>query len=128
MADLTGSKGINARTRVPQFFEGLTGILSDCSSLRRSTNVAQPPDNRSPVAIAFEWSATVMTISAEMVVPGLLGYWLDQRLGTRALFLLLGFSGGGALAALSLGKIAKRRTDSGGEQRDGGESTKNDLE
>ena len=44
------------------------------------------------MAIAFEWSATVMTISAEMVVPGLMGYWLDQRLGTRALFLLAGFS------------------------------------
>lgn len=59
------------------------------------------------MAIAFQWSATIMTISAEMVVPGLLGYWLDQRLGTRALFLLIGFGVGGTLATLQLIRIAK---------------------
>lgn len=62
------------------------------------------------MAIAFEWSATVMTISAEMVVPGLMGYWLDQRLGTRALFLLAGFAIGGTLAGMQLMRIAKKRT------------------
>jgi F0F1-type ATP synthase assembly protein I len=62
------------------------------------------------MAIAFEWSATVMTISAEMVVPGLLGYWLDRRLGTRALFLLVGFAIGGALAGLQLMRIANKRS------------------
>jgi F0F1-type ATP synthase assembly protein I len=62
------------------------------------------------MAIAFEWSATVMTISAEMVVPGLMGYWLDQRLGTRALFLLVGFAIGGTLAGMQLMRIANRRT------------------
>ena len=63
------------------------------------------------MAIAFEWSATIMTISAEMVVPGLLGYWLDQRLGTRVVFLLLGFGIGGTLATLQLMRIARKRTD-----------------
>ena len=62
------------------------------------------------MAIAFEWSATVMTISAEMVVPGLMGYWLDQRLGTRALFLLVGFTIGGTLAGMQLMRIANKRT------------------
>lgn len=62
------------------------------------------------MAIALEWSATIMTISAEMVVPGLLGYWLDQRLGTRVLFLLVGFAVGGTLATLALVRIAKKRT------------------
>ena len=70
----------------------------------------EPHDDRSPMAIAFEWSATVMTISAEMVVPGLMGYWLDQRLGTRALFLLVGFAIGGTLAGMQLMRIANRRT------------------
>jgi F0F1-type ATP synthase assembly protein I len=64
------------------------------------------------MAIAFEWSATIMTISAEMVVPGLLGYWLDQKLGTGALFLLVGFALGGTLATLGLMRIARKRTDS----------------
>lgn len=59
------------------------------------------------MAIAFEWAATAMTISAEMVVPGLLGYWLDQRLGTRVLFLFVGFALGGMLATMSLMRIAR---------------------
>jgi len=61
------------------------------------------------MAIAFQWSATIMTIAAEMVVPGLLGYWLDQRFGTRVLFLLIGFAVGGTLATLALMRIAKKR-------------------
>jgi hypothetical protein len=32
-----------------------------------------------------------MTIALGMVVPGLVGYWLDGRLGTRALLTILGF-------------------------------------
>ncbi len=76
--------------------------------------MAELPPERSPVAIAFEWSATVMTIAAEMVVPGLMGHWLDTKLGTRAVFLLIGFAMGGLLAALSLARIAK---DRGGRKR-----------
>jgi hypothetical protein len=61
------------------------------------------------MAIALEWSATIMTISAEMVVPGLVGYWVDSWLGTRVVFMLLGFAAGGTLATLALMKIAKTR-------------------
>jgi hypothetical protein len=50
-----------------------------------------------------------MTIAAEMVVPGLIGHWLDTKVGTPAVFLLIGFALGGLLAALSLAKIAKGR-------------------
>jgi len=71
--------------------------------------VADPPADRSSIAIALEWSTTIMTIAAEMVVPGLAGYWLDQRLGTKALFLLLGFVLGGVLAGFGLARIAKSR-------------------
>jgi F0F1-type ATP synthase assembly protein I len=39
-----------------------------------------------------------MTISLEMVLPGLAGYWLDQKFGTKALFMLVGFALGGTLA------------------------------
>ena len=35
-----------------------------------------------------------MTIAAEMVVPGLIGHWLDTKFGTRAVFLLIGFAVG----------------------------------
>lgn len=71
--------------------------------------MVKPSDDRSAMAIAFQWSFTVMTIAAEMVVPGLFGYWLDQRLGTRAVFLLLGFVLGGILAAFALVRISRQK-------------------
>lgn len=43
------------------------------------------------MAIAAAWSARVMTISAEMVIPGLVGLWIDGKLGTKVVFTLLGF-------------------------------------
>ena len=33
-----------------------------------------------------------MVVSLEMVLPGIAGYWLDKWLGTRVLFMLLGFA------------------------------------
>ena len=64
-------------------------------------------DGRSATAKAADWATRVMTISLEMVLPGLLGYWLDTKLGTKALFLLLGFAMGGYLAFLQLKAIAQ---------------------
>ncbi|HEY2840806.1 MAG TPA: AtpZ/AtpI family protein [Pirellulales bacterium] len=43
-----------------------------------------------------------MTVAMEMVVPGMIGVWLDQRLGTKVLFVLLGFGGGCTLAVWHL--------------------------
>ena len=61
------------------------------------------------MAIALEWSTTIMTIAAEMVAPGLLGHWLDAKLNLKVpAFLLIGFALGGLLAALSLARIAKK--------------------
>jgi hypothetical protein len=114
-------------------FKGLAGHLRVARTGQKTANVAEPPadrppDDRSPMAIAFEWSATIMVISAEMVVPGLAGYWLDQRLGTRAVFLVLGFAAGGILATLALVRIAKKRTDSGGGRDHVGKQNHGDLE
>lgn len=77
-----------------------------------------PSDDRSAQAIAFEWAARVMTIALEMVVPGLLGYWLDQRLGTRVLFLLLGFALGSVLSGLALAKIVRGRAVPKADRKD----------
>ena len=35
-----------------------------------------------------------MVVSLEMVLPGLLGYWLDKQLGTVFLFMLIGLTVG----------------------------------
>jgi hypothetical protein len=47
-----------------------------------------------------------MTISLEMVVPGLVGYWLDQRLGTKAILTVVGFALGTTLGMWHLIRIA----------------------
>lgn len=57
-----------------------------------------PPDDRSAVAVALGWASRVMSVSIEMVLPGLLGLWLDYKLQTVVLFTVLGFGFGMALA------------------------------
>ena len=48
-------------------------------------------DDRSAAAKAAAWASRIMTISLEMVVPGLIGYWLDTKLGTKFILMLAGF-------------------------------------
>ena len=62
----------------------------------------------SPLARASQWTSRIMTISLEMVLPGLAGYWLDQKLGTKALFMLVGFALGGTAAFGHLMYLARR--------------------
>jgi F0F1-type ATP synthase assembly protein I len=35
-------------------------------------------------------SSMIISVAVEMVLPGLAGYWVDQRLGTKIVFLVLG--------------------------------------
>ena len=51
------------------------------------------PDSRSPMARGMEMVARVMAAAMMMVLPGLGGQWLDQRLGTSWLA-LAGFAFG----------------------------------
>jgi len=74
------------------------------------------------MAIGVGWAAAIMTISLEMVIPGLLGYLLDQWLGTQVVFLLLGFAIGGILATSALMRIAKNRSTLSGGQKNVGQS------
>jgi hypothetical protein len=65
-------------------------------------------DGRSATAKAAVWVSRVTTISLMMVLPGLAGYWIDTKLGTRVVFLLVGFAVGGYLAFLQLQAIARQ--------------------
>ncbi len=65
------------------------------------------PDDRSPMARGMEWVTRIMTISLEMVLPGLAGYWLDQKLHTVALFMLVGFALGCTAAVLQLIRLTR---------------------
>lgn len=44
------------------------------------------------MSIAAMWASRIMTVSIEMVLPGLLGLWIDARLGTKFVFGLIGFA------------------------------------
>jgi F0F1-type ATP synthase assembly protein I len=79
--------------------------------------VASPPERdpengRSSLAIAYTWAWRVIAISLEMVVPGLAGYWIDTQLGTKALFMILGFVIGMTVAILHLVQIARGSSNS----------------
>jgi ATP synthase protein I len=39
---------------------------------------------------AMQWVSRITSISMEMVLPGVLGYFVDQWLGTKLVFLILG--------------------------------------
>jgi hypothetical protein len=54
------------------------------------------------MAKAYHWSTRVMVVALEMVLPGLAGYWLDQRLGTQVVLMLIGFAVGGTAAMMHL--------------------------
>ncbi|NIL98586.1 MAG: hypothetical protein GTO53_11755 [Planctomycetales bacterium] len=57
------------------------------------------------MAKAMAWTSRVITISIEMVLPGVFGLWVDDRLGTKVVFTILGFAGGLTLAIWHLVKM-----------------------
>jgi ATP synthase protein I len=70
--------------------------------------VTQERDERPPLAVAMEWTSRITTISLEMAVPGLIGYWLDQRLvGRGFVFLVLGVIVGFVTGLMSLLRLTR---------------------
>jgi hypothetical protein len=73
--------------------------------------VSEQPDDRPPLAVAMEWASRVTTISLEMALPGLVGYWIDQRLvGRGFVFLVLGVALGFVTGLMSLLRLARSAT------------------
>jgi hypothetical protein len=52
-----------------------------------------------------------MVVALMMVLPGLAGHWLDERLGTVVLFLLLGLALGCTAATLQLIHIIRSENE-----------------
>lgn len=84
-----------------------------------------PPEERSPVAVASQWASRVMTVSLEMVLPGMFGYWVDQKLGTVALFMLIGFVLGITAAVWHLIQMTSGEKNKGPSSEGGRLSAKN---
>ena len=76
-------------------------------------------DTRSPTAIGLAWASRVTTISTQMVLLGLSGYWLDNKLEIRGLFTLLGFSVGMTFGTWQLIRFTRQPERSVSETGDG---------
>jgi F0F1-type ATP synthase assembly protein I len=70
--------------------------------------VADPVDDSTSQVVAGQWVTRLTTVAAEMVLPGVLGYWIDQRLGTKFVFMLLGFGSGLALGMWHLVRMTSK--------------------
>jgi hypothetical protein len=75
---------MSASTAFPQFATSFT--------------VDPGPQDRPPMAVALDWVTRITTVALEMVLPGLVGLWLDRRWGTSfiglvgfAIGMILGF-------------------------------------
>ena len=82
--------------------------------------VADPQEQRPPMAVALEWVSRITTVALEMVLPGLGGYWVDSWLGTPAVFTILGFGIGGSVAMWHLIRITKSSGESSDRKGRGG--------
>jgi hypothetical protein len=80
--------------------------------------MTEPIDEKpSPIGLAFEWVARILAVSAEMVLPGLFGQWLDDRWGTKFLA-LVGFGVGIVVGIVHLIAMTSVRQDRRNHKKD----------
>ena len=79
-----------------------------------SIDVTNSSEERSSLALAYQWASRITGVSFEMVLPGVVGYWIDQKAGTRVLFTVLGFGFG--LTAGMWHLIRMTRSDEGARE------------
>lgn len=81
-------------------------------------------DDRSPVAKAIAKATEITTVAFMMVLPILLGYWVDTYLGTVPLFAILGLVLGMSTGIWQLIRLVNRQTSASSHgQRNQVEST-----
>jgi hypothetical protein len=72
------------------------------------------------MAVALEWVSRITAVAMAMVLPGLLGYWIDSKIGTRFLApagFVLGIVGGiWSLLAVTGAVKSGRATRKGGSR------------
>jgi F0F1-type ATP synthase assembly protein I len=79
-------------------------------------------DDRSPIALAMAWATQIIAASLVMVVPAVLGYWVDRWVGSKVVFTLIGTGLGMTLGGLQLAHLVRqidRRRKSKDRDRDG---------
>ena len=64
--------------------------MSGFAGLKVPIAVSEPPDDRFGIGQALSLASAVTTIALTMVIPALLGHWLDRWLGVSPLFAAAG--------------------------------------
>lgn len=80
--------------------------------------MVEPIDDRSLMAQALSQGSHVTAISLMMVIPAIMGYFVDQRLNTLILFTGLGFVLGIAIATWQLVQFVRHQERQGQKRRD----------
>jgi hypothetical protein len=83
----------------------------------RAFPVTIPADDRSSLAKAYHWATRIMAVSLEMVLPGVAGSWVDRQLGTKVLFMFLGFVLGGTAATVHLIRLTRSNNNQSEKNR-----------
>lgn len=68
-------------------------------------------DQPSAYQRAAFWTGRVTNAGLQMVVPGLIGHFIDRQLSTKVLFTILGFAVGMILAIRGLMNLSKDLSD-----------------
>lgn len=68
----------------------------------------QPEDTRSPMAKALDLVSQLTTISLMAVLPAVGGYFIDNFLNTKIVFILIGLAIGLTAGGFQLMKLVKR--------------------
>ena len=76
-----------------------------------------PEENRSPLAVAAEWSSQIISAAAAFGFPVVLGYWFDQRFGTKPLAVLAGVALGMLAGGWQMWGIVRRLSERSQRQR-----------
>lgn len=80
--------------------------MSDFSPQQKTE---QESDARSPLAIGYMWATVVITMGIELALPVLLGAYLDFKLGTVCLFIILGVFLGFFIMVINFIKLMKSK-------------------
>lgn len=90
--------------------------------------VVEPVDDRSPMAQALAQGSQVTAISLMMVIPAIIGHFIDQRLGTLILFTGIGFVVGVAAAVFQLVQLVRYQNRRDDLQRENARKNQSDSD
>jgi hypothetical protein len=80
--------------------------------------VKPPSDDRLPLVRAYDRAMRAITVALGMVVPGLVGYYLDRSWGTRGLLTILGFALGVTSGIWQLVRMTRPANQGGDDTSD----------